>query len=57
MQRQIHTEKMEGKNIFMSWKNDKIMKYFYFHKKEICELKIDDGEGTTVSNPSGLDSR
>ena len=33
------------------------MKYFYFHKKEICELKIDDGEGTTVSNPSGLDSR
>ena len=28
-----------------------------FSQKEICELKIDDGEGTTVSNPSGLDSR
>ena len=25
--------------------------------KKICALKIDDGEGTIVSNPSGLDSR
>ena len=52
-----HTlDEKEGENIFMSWKNDKIMKYSYFHKK-ICALKIDDGKGTIVSNPSGLDSR
>ena len=55
--RQVHTEKREGKILFMSWKKWQNYEIFCFHKNEICVLKIDDGEGTTVSNPSGLDSR